>query len=79
MERERRAQEEERWRRIGEGKYNKWYGRVKGTGVPGYLKKGWGEDRWKRVAKFRLGNEMREARYWEEEEKRRCRICGQGE
>lgn len=27
-----------------------------------------GESRWKRVARFRLGNEMREGRYWEEEE-----------
>lgn len=26
-----------------------------------------GESRWKRVARFRLGNEMREGRYWEEE------------
>lgn len=25
-----------------------------------------GESRWKRVARFRLGNEMRERRYWEE-------------
>ena len=79
VERERRTQEEERWRKIGEGKYNKWYGRVKGVGVPGYLKKGWGEDRWRRIARFRLGNEMRGGRYWEEEEKRSCRVCGQGE
>jgi len=28
-----------------------------------------------RVARFRLGNEMREGKYWEDEEKRRCRIC----
>ena len=28
-----------------------------------------------RVARFRLGNEMREERYWEAEEKRRCRLC----
>ena len=76
VERERKLQEEERWRRIGETKYNKWYGRVKGPGVPGYLKKGWGESRWQRVARFRLGNEMREGRYWEAEKKRVCRVCG---
>lgn len=35
VERERRLQEEERWRRIGEARYNIWYGRVKGKGVPG--------------------------------------------
>jgi len=27
------------------------------------------------VAKFRLGDEMRRGRYWEEEEKRVCRMC----
>lgn len=26
-----------------------------------------GESRWKRVARFRLENEMKEGRYWEEE------------
>lgn len=25
--------------------------------------------------RFRLGNEMREGRYWEKEERRRCRLC----
>lgn len=28
------------------------------------------------IARFRLGSEMKEGRYWEGEEKRRCRICG---
>lgn len=32
---------------------------MKGEGVPRYLKKGWRESRWQRVARFRLGNEMR--------------------
>lgn len=27
-----------------------------------------GESRWKRAVRFRLRNEMREGRYWEEEE-----------
>jgi len=39
------------------------------------LKKGWREKRWQKVAKFRLGDEMRGGRYWEEEEKGVCRIC----
>jgi len=26
--------------------------------------------------RFRLGNEMKEGRYWEEEDKRMCRLCG---
>jgi len=31
------------------------------------------------MARFRLGNEVGEACYWEEEEKRKCRLCGMGE
>lgn len=44
--------------------------------MPGYLKKGWGESRWQRIAKFRLGDGIKEGKYWEEEEGRKCRICG---
>jgi len=40
------------------------------------LKKDWGECRWRRIARFRLGCEMRESNYWEEEEKKMCRLCG---
>ncbi|XP_068991496.1 trichohyalin-like [Neodiprion pinetum] len=75
-EREREEQRKERWEKIRESRYNRWYRLVKGEGIPGYLGKGWGESRWIRVARFRLGSEMKEARYWEEEEKRRCRVCG---
>lgn len=32
-------------------------------------------ERWRRVARFRLGNEMRERRYWDEEERKVCRLC----
>lgn len=63
VERERKLQREERWRRIAEARSNVWYGRVKGEGIPGYLKKGWGESRWQRVAWFRLRNEMRGENY----------------
>lgn len=38
-----------------------------GGGDTRVLKEGIRESRWKRVARFRLGNEMREGRYWEEE------------
>ncbi|XP_068994227.1 trichohyalin-like [Neodiprion pinetum] len=75
-EREREEQRKERWEKIRESRYNRWYRLVKREGIPGYLGKGWGESRWIRVARFRLGSEMKEARYWEEEEKRRCRVCG---
>ena len=40
------------------------------------FEKGWGESRWRRVARYMLGNEMRGGRYWEEEERRMCRRCG---
>jgi len=66
-------QRKERWGKIRDSRYSKWYGKVKGGGIPEYLKKGWGESRWQRVARFRLGNEMREGKYWEEEEKRTYR------
>lgn len=49
---------------------------IKNEGLPGYLKKRWGESRWKRIARFRLGNEMRESRYWGEQRERECRLCG---
>jgi len=72
-------QKEERWKKIQESRFNRWYKIVKGEGIPGYLKKKWGGSRWRRVARYRLGNEMREARYCEEEEEKRCRLCGRGE
>lgn len=77
--REKRWQEAERWEGIRNSRYNSWYGRVKGKGVPEYLKRGWKEERWQRVARFRLGDGMRGGRYWKEEEERKCRLCGWGE
>lgn len=38
-ERERRIQKEKRWKRIRNSRFNKWYGMMKGEGLPGYLKK----------------------------------------
>lgn len=58
-EKDRNGQREERWERIRGAKYNKWYGRVKGDGIPNYLKKGWAEKRWSRVARFRMGEGVR--------------------
>lgn len=35
--------------------------------VSEYLRKRWGESKWRRVVRYRLGNEMREGRgKWEE-------------
>lgn len=75
-ESENRIQNEERWERIRNGNFSRFYKWVKGEGVPEYLEKGWGESRWRRVARYRMGNEMKESRYWEEEEKILCRLCG---
>ena len=73
--RAREAQVIERWGKIEESKYNKWYRVVKKEGLPKYLEKGWGERRWTRIDRFRLGNEVKECMYWEKEENRKCRIC----
>lgn len=43
--RERERQRDERWGKIGETRYNNWHGKIKGVGLPGYLRKGWGESR----------------------------------
>jgi len=43
--RERERQRKERWNRISESKFCKWYKEVKWKGILGYLKKGWGENR----------------------------------
>lgn len=50
VERDKEIQRGERWERIIDSKYNRW------KGIPAYLKKKWGESRWRRVARFRLGN-----------------------
>lgn len=56
-ERERRMHKWDRWENIrGSNFFNRWFGRIKGKGVTGYLKKGWNKVRWQRIAKFRLGN-----------------------
>jgi len=71
-------QEVERWEKIKNSRYNRWYGRMKGKGVPEYLKRRWKEERWQRVARFTLGDGMRGGTYWEGEEERKCRVCGWG-
>lgn len=42
------------------------------------MRKGWGDSRWRKVARFRLGCKIRGSRYWQEEEKRNYRLCGKG-
>lgn len=72
---ERKWPEKERWEKIEEARFNKWYNRVKGKRVPRCLKKGWKKKRWQRVTRFRLRDGIRENKCWKKEEKRLRRIC----
>lgn len=68
-------QKKERWKRILSSKYNKWYKFIKEEGMPGYLKKKWNASRMRGIVRYRLGNEVKEGRYWMTEEERKCRLC----
>ncbi|EZA62834.1 hypothetical protein X777_01148, partial [Ooceraea biroi] len=69
-------QQQERYGRIERSRWNRCYRELRTLDIPRYLKKAGKEGRMIRIARFRLGNEMREGRYWEREEDRRCRLCG---
>ena len=76
---ERRGREKDAgqtWEKIMESRYNRWYKWTRVEGFPEYLRKGGGKARWRRIARFRLGSEIREGRYWEGLQKRLCRVCG---
>ncbi|XP_011881792.1 PREDICTED: golgin subfamily A member 6-like protein 1 [Vollenhovia emeryi] len=75
-DRDRKVQEQEAGGKIRESRYNKWYKEIRTEGTPRYLKERGKEKRIRAIARFRLGNEMREGRYWESEEERKCRMCG---
>lgn len=66
---------ENRWRKILESNYNKWYKVVKEEGMPNYLIKIRDESKRNRVLRFRVGEGMNEHKYWMEEDERLCRIC----
>ena len=69
-----KRQEEERWSKIIESKYNECYREIKTRGFGNILKR-MGENRWRRIVRFRLGNEVRSGMYWETREKKVCRVC----
>lgn len=71
-------QQQEKFERVQKSKWNR-YKEMRVLGIPKYLKEKRKEGRMIRVARFRLESEMREGRYWEGEERRRCRICGWAE
>ena len=64
----------ERWRKLVESKYNSWYRVFKEEGEPEYLKKMKKERKWKRMVRCRMGEGVRECRYWMEEEENECRV-----
>lgn len=41
----------------------------------GIFEEGMGRGKMEKVARFRMSNEMGEAKCWEEKEKKMCRIC----
>jgi hypothetical protein len=43
MKKDKEGQRKERWEKIREARYNRWYKEIKEEGVPDYLKIGWGE------------------------------------
>ncbi|XP_043481252.1 uncharacterized protein LOC122510560 [Leptopilina heterotoma] len=66
---------EERWKKVMESRYNRWYKMIKGEGLPKYLGRKMKYEKWSRVCRFRMGEGMRECKYWMEEDERKCRIC----
>ncbi|XP_066590571.1 trichohyalin-like [Prorops nasuta] len=73
---EKEREMKERRGRIEVSRYNRWYKMIREEGEPKYLAGGRKEGEWRRVARFRMGNEMREGNYWRREEERKCRVCG---
>lgn len=43
--------------------------------MPEYLKRGWKEKKWQRIARFRLDDNMR-GNKWEKKKRRKCRDGG---
>ena len=71
---ERNRQERDRKDMIRKTEYNRWYREKVTEEVSMYLRKAWSEERCKRIARFRLGKEMGEGKYWEAQEGRRCKV-----
>lgn len=79
IERIERREKEERWKKINESKSNEIYKEIFTEERPRYLKGRRKKKERNIIARFRCGNEARIGRYWESEEGRRCRICGEKE
>jgi len=79
MKKYKEKQLEERKNKIEKSVLAKEYKRWKGVGRAKYLgQKGKGK-RLKTLARFRCCNKWRGNKYWEEDSKRECRLCGEKE
>lgn len=47
--------------------------------VPGYIGEGKKEEKWRKIARFRMENKIRKGKYWLRKKERLCRICGEEE
>lgn len=79
-ERNIKMQKQERVEKIQKSRWNK-YKEVRTLGLPKYLNKGRKEESMIRIARFRLGSEIRgsierEREIRKEKEKKRCGLCG---
>lgn len=63
-------EEKERWVKIFASKYNEKYVEIITGSTPTYLEKSLSKQEVRTIARFRLGNEERNNRYWEENEKK---------
>lgn len=70
-------QMQEREAQIRESRFNKVYKEIGVHRIARYLKTKGKKARMVRVARFRLGNELRKGRYEEGEEKKKWRGCGE--
>ena len=74
-QRDKELQEQKKKKRLRERKFNWWYRVVRTAGVARYLAEQ-GKEKMIRVSRYRVRNEMRGERYWLEEGKNVCRVCG---
>lgn len=72
-ERDIEMQSQERFERVQKSRWNRWYKKAVTLELPRYLRKRGKEESIVRIARFRLESKMKEGRYWEEDDKKRCR------
>ena len=78
-ERDAEVQRQQQYNKIENAKYNRRYIGIIEEKLPNYLMEKGSKGSQKIRARLRCGNEELSNRYWENEEKRRCRICAEKE